>query len=359
MLKKIKKAFAYTKIDYNRLEKIRSKIVTANLQMVTILSTFATLLIVSMLVSSFFNEGIQQNRQVYIIGLVMSLAVSVSSLTIAKKRPKLVKILVYLSYTIYYIYGILIGAITDPDGKTVTFMVLLVFIPTLFIDWPIRVVSVTSIFVAIFIVLCYRTKTGSVLSVDILDSIVFAALGLASGFVVNNIKLRSFLQEQQLQELSRTDQLTNLWNRNAYEIERNSIIDICEHSLGVIYIDVNGLHEINNEFGHEAGDEMLETIAKQIKLSFSANYSYRIGGDEFIIFVPDLSYNDIKDILDNMINNIEKKDYHIAVGCVVSPTKLLSIDNIIREAEDKMKNDKIEFYKNNGSRKSRDATNTN
>ncbi len=358
MLKQIKKALIYTKIDYNRLEKIRSKVIKANLQMVTILSTLATLLIFSMLIASFFNSGINQNRLVYIIGLLLSCAISVMSLTIAKNNFHLVKLLVYLSYTIYYMYGILIGAVTDPNGKTVTFMVLLVFIPTLFIDWPIKVISVTSIFVALFIVLCYRTKTGPVLSVDVLDSIVFAALGLASGFVVNNIKLRSFLQEQQLEELSRTDKLTNLWNRNAYEIERNSIISICKYSLGVIYIDVNGLHELNNEFGHKAGDTMLKVIAEEITRSFSDNYSYRIGGDEFVVFIPDTTTEAVKKILNNMIKTIEDHDYHIAVGYIVLPTRHLSIDYITREAESRMKNDKIEYYKKNGKRKSRDATNT-
>lgn len=357
MLKMIKRAFMYTKIDYNNLEKIRSKVIKANLQMVTVLSTFATILIATMVISSFINKGIQQNRIVYVIGLILSCTISVLSLTTARKYPKLVKLLVFSSYTIYYMYGIMIGAITDPDGKTVTFMVLLVFIPTLFIDWPIRVVSVTSVFIGIFIVLSCHTKTGAVLSVDILDSIVFAALGLASGFVVNNIKLRGFLLEQQLEEISRIDQLTKMRNRNAYEIERNSIIDICKYTLGVIYIDVNGLHEINNAHGHEAGDKMLKFIASEIKCSFSADYSYRIGGDEFVAFVPDKSDNEIKKIVKDMVNTIEENDYHIAIGFLVLPTRHLSMDYIINEAEQNMKDNKIEYYKRigNGHRMSRET----
>lgn len=358
MLKKIKNAFAYTKIDYNSLEKIRSKIVKANLQMVTVLSSFATLLIVAMLIASFFNKGIHQNRQVYFIGLIMSFAISISSFTIAKKHSKLVKLLVYLSYAIYYMYGILIGAVTDPEGKTVTFMVLLVFMPTLFIDWPMRIISITSFFVALFIMLCTHTKTGAVLSVDILDSLVFAALGLTSGFFVNNIKLHGFILEQQQDELSRKDKLTDMRNRNAYEIERDSIIGICKYCLSVIYMDVNGLHEINNAYGHEAGDDMLKFIASEIKRSFLDDYSYRIGGDEFVAFMPDKSEEEIKKIVDDMIKTIEENNYHVAVGYISLPTRHLSMDFIIKEAENKMKNDKIKFYKNNSNRKSRDSTNT-
>lgn len=355
MLKELRKSFMYTKIEKSSLERIKPKIIKANLTMTTTLSTFATILIAALLILSFFSNGINKNKIVYVAGLILSLAISVMSLTVVRKTLKLVKWLVYLSYAIYYMYGILIGAITDPHGKTVTFMVLLVFLPTLFIDWPIRVVSISSIFVAIFIILCYRNKTGEVLSVDVIDAIIFSILGLASGFVVNNMRIRGFMLELQLQEISRIDQLTQMRNRNAYELERESIIDICRQTLAVIYIDVNGLHEANNEKGHEYGDKMLKNIANEVKFAFSEELTYRIGGDEFVAFVPDQDKEKLESSLQEMIKKIEAKNYHIAVGFEISKIKHISLENVINEAEKNMLNNKSDFYKNILNRKSRNS----
>ena len=358
MFKRLKKAFKQFSVDSTSLDRIRFKIIDANLTMTTILSTFATLLITVLLIASFFSDGVNQNKNVYVLGLVLSLTICVLSITVAPKHTRLVKILVYLSYSIYYMYGIIIGTITDYEGKTVTFMVLLVFLPTLFIEWPIRVFYITSIYVTIFIALCFQNKTGAVLSVDIIDSIVFSLLGLTSGYVVNNTKIRGFIIEQQLQEISRIDQLTQMRNRNAYELEHLSIIEICKQSLAVIYIDVNGLHEVNNEKGHDYGDRMLKCIASEVKKSFSDEYTYRIGGDEFIAFVPDKNDEEIETSLQNMIQRIEKENYYVAIGYEISKIKHLSVELLINKAEKKMLNNKRNFYKDIANRKIRNDINT-
>lgn len=350
MIRKLKSALFYAGVDRLSFDRAKSKIQKANLTMVTVLSSFATILITVMFISSFGSEGIKQNRIVYIIGLVMSLSILILSITIAKKYSKIITLLIYLSYLIYYMYGILIGTITDPTGKTVTFMVLLVFMPILFIDRPLNIIFVTSIYQILFIVLCLLTKTGAVLTVDILDAIIFGILGSASGSVVNHMKIKGYVLEQQLQEISRIDQLTQMRNRNAYEFERYSIPDLCRHSLTCIYIDVNGLHELNNEKGHELGDKMLQQIAIEVKYAFNEDLSYRIGGDEFITFLPDKSDEDIRKIIQELVEKIEMKNYHVAIGYESCKIRHLSIENLIKTAESKMFRDKKRYYKNIANR---------
>ena len=358
MLRKLKNILWYVGVDRISYERIKPRIQKVNLTMTTIISTFATLLIAAMFISSFKFGGIMQNRIVYIIGLILSLVILLCSLTIAKRHPTLVTILVTISYSIYYLYGILIGTITDPDGKTVTFMVMLVFMPILFINRPVYIISATSTYVVFFIVLCFLTKTGSILSVDVIDAIVFGILGCASGIVINQMKVRGYTFEQKLHEISRIDQLTQIRNRNAFEFEKDSIPDLCKSSLGCIYIDVNGLHELNNEKGHEAGDTMLRFVASEVKNAFSDKLSYRIGGDEFIAFAPDKEMEEIKEIVNEMIERIEKQNYHVAVGYKVSRVRLLSLDYLISETEKKMINDKKLYYKNLANRDARIKKNT-
>lgn len=353
MLLKLKNAFLYAAVDRTSFNRVKTKIQKANLTMVTILSTFATFLIASMLVSSFRFEGIKQNKIVYVLGLILSLTILISSITFAKRHPALVTFLVYLSFSIYYLYGIVIGTITDSSGKTVTFMVMLVFMPILFIDRPIHSISITMVFVTVFIVLCFKNKEGSVLSVDVIDSIVYFFLGSASGFVINHMKLRGYVLEQQLHEISRIDQLTQMKNRNAFEFEHDSMPNLCKFSLGIVYIDVNGLHEMNNEHGHEFGDKMLKYISSAVKLTFSDELTYRIGGDEFVAFVPDKTSEEVELLLHEMVKKIEQENYHVAVGYEISRIRHISLDDLINKAEKKMLNDKNQFYKNLATRKIR------
>lgn len=353
MLKKLKNALLYAGIDRLSYERIKPKILKANLTMVTVISALALFLITLLFISSFRSEAIMQNRIVYGLGLIMSTTILLSSVTIARNYHWISMLLVYLSYSIYYIYGIIIGTITDPNGKTVTFMVLLVFMPILFIDRPLHIFIVTGAYVTIFVMLCLANKEGTVLTVDSMDAVVFGILGVVSGSIVNHMKVKGYLLEYRLQEICSIDQLTQVRNRNAFELEKDSTSDLCKYSLGCIYIDVNGLHEINNEKGHDFGDKMLKQIATEIKYAFTDQFTYRIGGDEFVVFVPDKTSEELERILYEMVNKIEKQNYHVAIGYEVTSIRHLSVDTLIKTAEAKMFYEKKKYYKNIANRDAR------
>ena len=254
--------------------------------------------------------------------------------------------LVYAAQFIFYTYGILIGTITDPEQKTVTFIAMLVFLPVLFIDRPFSSIFSTSIYIVVFIYLCFRNKTGAVLQNDVIDAIVFGTLGLISGTILNRMKVHGYILEQRLKEVSRFDQLTQMNNRNSYELTLSSIPDYANHILACIYVDVNGLHELNNKEGHASGDEMLKFVAEQIKLFFGEDLSFRVGGDEFVVFVPDTERYEIEQDLAEMIKYIEEEGYHVATGFEMASVHHLSLDSLIKTAESKMYQAKKQFYKN-------------
>ena len=64
-----------------------------------------------------------------------------------------------------------------------------------------------------------------------------------------------------------------------------------QQPIGVIFADINGLKEINDSEGHEAGDRLILEIAKSIREIFTDARIYRLGGDEFVI----LSFEEDKD----------------------------------------------------------------
>lgn len=94
--------------------------------------------------------------------------------------------------------------------------------------------------------------------------------------------------EEMLKKLSFQDTLTGLYNRNRY-MQDLKLLEGQQCSLGVVYLDINGLKDVNDRSGHAEGDELLTECAAMMNQSFPEADKYRIGGDEFLILCKDSS----------------------------------------------------------------------
>lgn len=99
--------------------------------------------------------------------------------------------------------------------------------------------------------------------------------------------------EDTLKQLALHDPLTGLPNRNYFsqclklEMEKAKQT---KQSLSIIMLDIDYFKEINDTYGHDIGDELLKEFAKRVKGALRKNdIMARIGGDEFIILLPDLT----------------------------------------------------------------------
>lgn len=93
--------------------------------------------------------------------------------------------------------------------------------------------------------------------------------------------------EKELEELSFTDKLTGLHNRNYMEVRSKSYVRSDDFPASFIMIDCNYLKEVNDHLGHEYGDLLLQRIANCIQETISKeSIAMRVGGDEFLILCP-------------------------------------------------------------------------
>lgn len=96
-----------------------------------------------------------------------------------------------------------------------------------------------------------------------------------------------------------TDTMTGLSNRNAYE-EKVELLKLKPRELKGLYaavIDINGLKEINDKFGHDSGDDAIKLVGKCLSQSFdNQDFCARIGGDEFVCFL----YSDASEKIDTL-----------------------------------------------------------
>ena len=149
-----------------------------------------------------------------------------------------------------------------------------------------------------------------------------------------------------LHRLSYHDLLTNALNRNAFMDVLSQFRPGQYASAGIIYIDINGMKEINDFYGHHQGDKILITTVAKVFNLFKPDELFRIGGDEFVIITYDLTETDFYEKF-NLLRNIfcEKTNlpFSIATGScwVKSPSDL---NSLLQQADSAMYPDKKKFY---------------
>jgi len=155
---------------------------------------------------------------------------------------------------------------------------------------------------------------------------------------VNNIS-----SYQSLREMGIIDSLTGLLNRNCFEQTIENLDKNEYRNVACVYIDANGLHNINNRFGHEAGDNMLKAVAQALQSKFGSDKTYRIGGDEFVAFTFGDSEKQIEENIESIKNDIEKQGYSISYGVSFSEVST-NAEIFIKQAERNMLDNKYSYY---------------
>ncbi|MGM9583063.1 MAG: diguanylate cyclase [Phascolarctobacterium sp.] len=196
------------------------------------------------------------------------------------------------------------------------------------------------VFVPEDIALAKASKTSTLLVIFLACQLLL----LASYFIWLERTSRKELAEQQ--RLAERDLLTGCLNRNSFENKLQEP-DLSTKHVSSIYIDVNGLHELNNTQGHAAGDKMLQTVAALTRTQFGNNNVYRIGGDEFVVLVVDMEDVQVNTALRTLVDRIHRAGYFVSVGQSCSHGER-SIDELIKDAETHMYEDKRRFYSEQG-----------
>ncbi|MBQ4529905.1 MAG: sensor domain-containing phosphodiesterase [Lachnospiraceae bacterium] len=90
------------------------------------------------------------------------------------------------------------------------------------------------------------------------------------------------------------DKLTGQKNRNSLRIYSKDDIDKLEGKMGVAVANINGLRDVNRDFGQEYGDNMVVQFAEFLEKKFQGREIFRLDGDEFVVVCQDISYEEIQ-----------------------------------------------------------------
>ena len=153
----------------------------------------------------------------------------------------------------------------------------------------------------------------------------------------------SIQSRAQLMHMGLVDSVTECFNRNVYDARLTQYSTAASEVLTCIYMDANGLHELNNAKGHDAGDELLATTARCLKEQFGEEDVYRIGGDEFVTFAVDVDEEEVAARVKHIIECMDASDYSVSTG-IASEKMPVHLHELVLTAEDRMYAAKRAYY---------------
>ncbi len=161
--------------------------------------------------------------------------------------------------------------------------------------------------------------------------------------------------EAELQHLVTHDALTGLYNRKILEQRlTNEILRAAryERALSIFLLDIDHFKQINDTYGHQAGDAALHNLARILKESVrKTDYAARYGGEEFVIVLPETSLSKAEVLAERLRNNIAEHPIQsendrelkitVSVGIAMFPDHAQSLQDLVKAADMAMYEAKI------------------
>ena len=154
-------------------------------------------------------------------------------------------------------------------------------------------------------------------------------------------------RERHIESIAWQDPLTGVLNRRGFERDASKRLSDSEDDAtgALLYIDLNDFKQVNDERGHEVGDQLLTIAAARLRKSLrSCDIIGRPGGDEFVALVPDVSAETADKLARRLTISLEEpyvigtEQLHCAasIGLALYPKNANTLTGLLREADQAM-----------------------
>ena len=265
----------------------------------------------------------------FMIGVnAVSIFMYASSIFFCFKKPKIYVPLSFIEIWIHMLCGVMSFGWT-PCFQNWTFaLVAAYFLPSLSVDNNHKNHKLSFLFAGILIftyffisVFIHTVNLKTLVPLDDFYNRLLFTLNNASSFfsiVMFSVLYtsRSHRKERELSRKADYDQLTNLYNRHAFNQMSNYIIEEVKENKGhynVAILDIDFFKKVNDTYGHNAGDLVLKQFADILKsLSNKDIVVGRWGGEEFVIITSDIiTFNNFNVMLEKLRKRISKYKFKI------------------------------------------------
>ncbi|MEZ0261647.1 MAG: PleD family two-component system response regulator [Alphaproteobacteria bacterium] len=151
--------------------------------------------------------------------------------------------------------------------------------------------------------------------------------------------------------LALTDSLTGLFNRRYLMVHLEKLINKnveTKKALCVVMLDIDHFKKINDTHGHQVGDEVLKTFADRISQRLrSFDLVARLGGEEFVVILPDISLDMAMQVTERLRNGIAREPFKtssphgpltvtVSCGAVMIDGEKVQVEEALRRADDEL-----------------------
>jgi diguanylate cyclase (GGDEF)-like protein len=160
------------------------------------------------------------------------------------------------------------------------------------------------------------------------------------------LQLEQAMEYGRLHDSADRDPLTGLRNRRAFDraLEREAArLERYGHPIGLLAVDIDHFKQINDRFGHEAGDAILKDLARLLEAGIrDVDVAARFGGEEFVVLLPETDLAAALEVGERLRAAVEsmKKEWNgeplpvrISVGCSASPACVPDPKLLVRSAD--------------------------
>ncbi|WP_018152883.1 GGDEF domain-containing protein [Leeia oryzae] len=174
---------------------------------------------------------------------------------------------------------------------------------------------------------------------DDLESIEFAAS-------LTSIAIEYHQTQDALEKQATTDSLTGLANRRYFRTLAEAEISRqmrSNRSLSLLYLDIDYFKSINDQYGHQAGDQVLTAVAAYFRISLrDQDVIARIGGEEFAILLPDTSSTEAQEIAERIRTGFAMLKTEglpsdikltVSIGLTTLDTQTVTLDELLNQAD--------------------------
>lgn len=255
---------------------------------------------------------------------------------------KYIILTVYLMSSLVFTGDIILETGMKEEYSVFIFCILQLFLSICYIDYPLRIFVFELTFSIIYMIVDVNRRSGPMLETDFTR--IF--LGLICSLILYTFLIyrRNRLTDTLIgtQEVASRDALTGIFNRGAGQ-SRISGLAASGITGTFVLMDVDNFKHINDTYGHERGDQVLQAVAAELASSFrSTDIVMRMGGDEFMVYalgMIDQKYvekkmNEIRSDLHDIVLDEETGDHvSVSAGCLINNGEYRTYDDLYGEAD--------------------------
>lgn len=350
---RLKTIFCYSSLTKEEFHIISEDLRKRNVILCVILSGMSFFTMAAMYLYSFVFSEWSSHRNIYAYYSVVFLIVYLISY-MNKQRNVLSPLwTMYPFLFAFFSFTAIDSIMHTPDSVAVEPIVGLFLLSALFYFSLIKILFLITIITIVNSILAFIYCIEDVKMVNVSNFVIYGILLFILAHFLNKTMVTGVLNAHKAAIAGYTDLMTGLNNRNRYNTLLPYLGELATKNIACIYVDANDLHSLNNRLGHEAGDRMLVFIGSVLKQMFGSDFSFRVGGDEFVAFLVDFE-EDVDKKCEIFKKRIIEEGYHVSIGSEVCDNiNLLKMEQLVRTAESRMYEDKRIYYQEKGRNRRR------